>query len=96
MIIEYIPLNLLETLTDLNKRDRLTVLTYLSSTLYYIHMRGITYRDIKPDNALVQRQGQELIIKLADFSTLKRNAIRKIDTFTRTEIYMAPELFVKR
>lgn len=95
MIVEYIPLNLRETITDLDERDRPTVLTHLSSALSHMHACGIAHRDVKPDNALVKKQGQELTIKLADFGTSKHNAVGKMDTFTGTEIYMAPELFEK-
>jgi serine/threonine protein kinase len=95
MIVVYIPLNLLETLTDLNERDRPTVLTHLSSAVHHMHARGSNLRDVKPDNALVQKRGQELTIKLADFGTSKHNAAGKMDTFAGMEIYMAPELFEK-
>ncbi|KAJ9130177.1 Phosphoenolpyruvate carboxylase kinase [Pleurostoma richardsiae] len=95
MIVEYIPLNLREALADLDKGDRPTVLTHLLSALHHMHMRGITHRDVKPDNALVQRRGQEFTVKLADFGTSKHDAAGGMDTFTGTEIYMAPELFEK-
>ncbi|GAO17423.1 uncharacterized protein UV8b_06032 [Ustilaginoidea virens] len=92
MIVEYIPLNLSETLDDLDEHGRITAMVHLSSALDFMHARGITHRDVKPDNVLVIRDGV-LTIKLADFGTSKRNAIGKMDTFTGTEIYMAPELF---
>jgi len=95
MIVEYIPQNLLEALPDFDERERQTVLTHLSSALHHMHANTITHRDVKPDNALVQGRGQELTIKLADFGTSKHNAAGKMDTFTGTLIYMAPELFKK-
>ncbi|OAA34203.1 Calcium/calmodulin-dependent protein kinase type IV [Metarhizium rileyi] len=59
----------------------------------YIHSENITHRDVKPANVLVEKQGRKLTVKLADFATSIYNAIGKMDTFTGTEKYMAPELF---
>ncbi len=95
MIVEYIPLNLREALPALDERDRLAAITHLASALTYLHANGITHRDLKPDNALIARQDGELIVKLADFGTSKQNDSAIMDTFTGTEIYMAPELFAK-
>ena len=95
MIVEYIPFNLREALHTFDERDRLTAITHLGSALTYLHANGITHRDLKPDNALITREGGELIVKLADFGTSKQNDSAIMDTFTGTEIYMAPELFVK-
>ena len=95
IIIEYIPLNLLEALINLAEKDRPIVLTHLSSALYYMYALGITYRDVKLKNTLVQKLNRKLIIKLADFGTSKYNVGVKMDTFTGTKIYMAPELFKK-
>ncbi|OAA34235.1 Protein kinase-like domain protein [Metarhizium rileyi] len=95
IMVEYIPLNLREALLDLDARSRLKVLTHLSSALYHMHELGITHRDVKPDNALVEMGEDEFIVKLADFGTSKHSVTGKMDTFTRTEIYMAPELFEK-
>ncbi|KID82661.1 Calcium/calmodulin-dependent protein kinase type IV [Metarhizium guizhouense ARSEF 977] len=95
MIVEYLPLNLGEALPGLDKSERLIAMTYLSSALAYMYTSGVNHRDLKLDNALVIKRQRELIVKLADFSTLKQNESAKMDTFTGTEIYMAPELFNK-
>lgn len=60
-----------------------------------MHENGMTHRDVKPHNILIQKRDQDLIVKLADFGTSTRNAKGKMATFTGTEIYMAPELFKK-
>ncbi|KAK2590479.1 hypothetical protein QQS21_011839 [Conoideocrella luteorostrata] len=93
MIVEYIPLNLGEALPGLDKSERLIVMSHLGSALSYMHARGVTHRDLKPENALVIKRQTELTVKVADFGTSKQNESAKMDTFTGTEIYMAPELF---
>ena len=93
MIVEYIPLNLRDILVDLDEHHKPMVLTHLASALQYIHSENVTHRDVKPDNVLVQKQDQQLTVKLADFGTSTHNAAGKMNTFTGTERYMAPELF---
>ncbi|EGX87887.1 Calcium/calmodulin-dependent protein kinase type IV [Cordyceps militaris CM01] len=95
MIVEYIPLNLREALPSLDERDRLAAMTHIASALTYLHANGITHRDIKPDNVLISRQDGLLVAKVADFGTSKQNNSAKMDTFTGTQIYMAPEVFVQ-
>lgn len=95
MIVEYILLNLREALPDLDACSRLMVLMHLSSALHHMYNLGITYRDVKPENALVQMGEYGITVKLADFGTLKYSVAGKMETFTGTEIYMAPELFKK-
>lgn len=93
MIVEYIPLNLREALPDLELHDRLMVLTHLSSALHHMHELGITHRDVKPDNALIEKRENGLTVKLADFGTSKHSVTGKMDTFSGTATYMAPEVF---
>ena len=93
MIVEYIPLNLRDAMADLDEGDRIAVITHLSSALHYMHGLGVTHRDVKPDNVLVRRDSHGLTFKLADFGTCKHNRSAEMDTFTGTELYMAPELF---
>ncbi|KAM3449792.1 hypothetical protein MY3296_006666 [Beauveria thailandica] len=95
MIVEYIPLNLQEALPAFDEHDRFAAILHLGSALTYLHASGITHRDLKPSNALATRQDGKLIVKLADFGTSKQNNSEIMDTFTGTEIYMAPELFAK-
>lgn len=90
LIIEYIPKTL--SPEDLDEETIPIVLTHISSALSYLHANGITHRDVKPDNILIQ-YGGPWVAKLADFGTAKHHTREHIDTFTGTPIYMAPEFF---
>ena len=92
-IVKYIPLNLCNAMVDLNDGERVATITHLSSALHYMHSCGMTPRDVKPDNVLVQRYKNGLTVKLAYFGTSRHHGSAQMDTFTGTELYMAPELF---
>lgn len=58
--------------------------------LQHIHAAGLLYRDLKPDNVLVGRDGHLL---LTDFNLSKGDTDRT-NTWCGTEGYMAPEVLV--
>lgn len=61
-----------------------------------MHSKGVSHRDIKPDNIMVDAKNQK--IKIIDFGIAKKMISRKqkIDmlTITGTLFYRAPEMFI--
>lgn len=98
LIMELVPHG--ELLTYLNKYGPLQepfvqiVARQISRALAFLHNRGITHRDIKPDNILVAQE-DPLKVKLSDFGLSKSIADNEtfLKTFCGTLLYCAPEIY---
>jgi protein kinase A len=68
----------------------------LASALEFLHSKEIVYRDVKPENLLINRSG---LVKLSDFGLaekLEKERNFKTFTYCGSLYYMSPEVFARK
>lgn len=95
MVLEYCPYGDLSRVLEHYKRfSESSARFYISETILaieYLHSLNIVYRDLKPSNILIDKEGH---IRLADFSLAKENVTQNnlAMTFCGTPAYLPPEV----
>lgn len=89
-IFEYLPISLAAILKSLTKQQTVFYCSEVLLALQHVHARNVVYRDLKPDNIMLDKQGH---IKLIDFG-FSKVLDKDARTFTNcgTIGYSAPEV----
>lgn len=78
-----------------SERDASNIIFQVVSAVDYLHTNGIAHRDLKPENLLSAGEGENEIIKIADFGFSKSFAgedAEKLMTSCGSPGYVAPEI----
>ncbi len=97
LVMEYVDGQNLEEILEkrgrISERTALKIATQIGKALKYAHSRGLTHRDLKPNNVMITRDGRA---KLADLGLAKRldgaaGHITQTGVIVGTPAFMAPE-----
>jgi len=78
-----------------SERDASNIIYQVVSAVEYLHDNGIAHRDLKPENLLSAGEGEDEIVKIADFGFSKSFAgddAEKLMTSCGSPGYVAPEI----
>jgi len=78
-----------------NERYSKNIIKQILSAVSYLHQQGIAHRDLKPENLLCSGDGEEEIVKIADFGLSKIfSGEEELMTSCGTPGYVAPEVLL--
>lgn len=95
LVLEMCPCGNLKKMLDNDRKFSESISrAYISEiliSLEYLHSKDVIYRDLKPDNVLVDANGH---LKLTDFGLSKTNCGEALSetAFCGTPAYMAPDI----
>lgn len=82
----------LERVKILDEKSAAYIIAQILAGLAYIHSRQIVHRDIKLENILICSKDKEIHIKIIDFNIATYYKGKKLNKFTGTSYYIAPEV----
>lgn len=81
--------------TKFSEAEASIMISHLCYALAYLHTHNIVHRDVKPENLLVQVDGNRVLcLKLADFG-LAQVVQEPLYTICGTPTYVAPEILAE-
>ncbi len=99
LVMPYCPGSCVDFMGNIDEKTMWRFIRDVASGLEYLHQQGIVHHDIKPDNILIDEEGNFLItdfgISVKFRSTLRNNSAigSKAKTMGGSIPYMAPEMF---
>jgi serine/threonine protein kinase/tetratricopeptide (TPR) repeat protein len=72
-----------------------SIITQISSVLFYLHQSRYIYYDLKPENILVSEDNGQPFVKVIDLGFAKQSTGKEYENITGTAEYIAPELLKK-
>jgi len=77
------------------EKEAINVIKQILDAVKYLHECGIAHRDLKPENLLCSGEGEDEIVKIADFGLSKMfTSGEKLMTGCGTPGYVAPEVLL--
>ena len=73
------------------------ILLQLNKAFKEMHSKKLIHRDLKPQNILIKYNSQNsFIVKLSDYGISREFVNKSFSSHIGTQIYMAPEVYVKK
>eukprot|EP01087_Luapelamoeba_hula_P006472 TRINITY_DN1654_c0_g1_i2.p1 TRINITY_DN1654_c0_g1~~TRINITY_DN1654_c0_g1_i2.p1 ORF type:complete len:237 (+),score=52.51 TRINITY_DN1654_c0_g1_i2:385-1095(+) len=78
-----------------SERDAANIVKQILEAVRYLHQEGIVHRDLKPENLLSAGEGENEVVKVADFGFAKNFGEEKLVTSCGSPGYVAPEVLTE-
>jgi len=75
-----------------SESDAANIVKQILEAVRYLHKEGIVHRDLKPENLLSAGEGENEVVKVADFGFAKNFGEEKLVTSCGSPGYVAPEV----